>query len=171
MAYITKSRNNLWEIRQSYVTANGPRSKTLATFDVLDDETIARATTRSVAEVTAEELVRSARRAGAPVRTDPARHAAGELLSAIANGATLPPVVALAVADAVGRQWKSPANRHDARALGALSDALKSASRWAGAEDRERAEALVDLLLLADALPTPRTPVGKSFPRFVPARA
>ncbi|MBI4898107.1 MAG: hypothetical protein HY827_07045 [Actinobacteria bacterium] len=169
MAYIAKSRGDRWEIRESHVTAKGPRSVTLATFAVLDGETIARAASRSAGSVTKAELVRSARRVGAPVATDATRRAAGELLTALADGATLPPVVVCALTDAVGRSVTAGSTEPFAPSSITPSDAVRSAARWAGVDNRERAKALADLLLLADALPAPAKRIGKTFPRLVPA--
>jgi hypothetical protein len=68
MAYVVARRNGRFEIRESLHTAKGPRSRTLAGFDVLGDETLAAAARRAQRPFDAEAVIRSGRRAGARVR-------------------------------------------------------------------------------------------------------
>lgn len=68
MAYVVARRGGRFEIRESLHTAKGPRSRTLAGFDVLTDDILTAAARRAQRPFDAEAVVRSARRAQAPVR-------------------------------------------------------------------------------------------------------
>ena len=68
MAYVVARRNGRFEIRESLHTAKGPRSRTLAGFDVLTGEALAAAVRRAQRPFDAEAVLRSARRAGARVQ-------------------------------------------------------------------------------------------------------
>jgi hypothetical protein len=68
MAYVVARRGGRFEIRESFHTTNGPRSRTLAGFDVLTDDTLAAAARRAQRPFDAEAVIRSGRRAGARVR-------------------------------------------------------------------------------------------------------
>jgi hypothetical protein len=68
MAYVVARRGGRYEIRESLHTANGPRSRTLAGFDVLSDDVLAAAARRAQRPFDAEAVIRSGRRAGARVR-------------------------------------------------------------------------------------------------------
>jgi hypothetical protein len=74
MAYVVRRRNGRFEVRESLHTPNGPRARSLASFEVLTDEALARAAGRALRPFDARAVVRSARRAGAGVRlaVDPA---------------------------------------------------------------------------------------------------
>jgi hypothetical protein len=68
MAYVVARRRGRFEVRESLHTANGPRSRTLAGFDVLTDEVLTAAAGRAQRPFDAGAVIRSARRAGAGVR-------------------------------------------------------------------------------------------------------
>jgi hypothetical protein len=68
MAFVVARRGGRFEIRESLHTANGPRSRTLAGFDVLSDDVLAAAARRAQRPFDAEAVIRSGRRAGARVR-------------------------------------------------------------------------------------------------------
>jgi hypothetical protein len=68
MAYVVPRRGGRFEIRESFHTAKGPRSRTLAGFDVLTDEALAAAAQRAQRPFDAEAVLRSGRRAGARVQ-------------------------------------------------------------------------------------------------------
>lgn len=68
MAYVVARRGGRFEVRESLHTANGPRSRTLAGFDVLTDEILAAAARRAQRPFDAQAVIRSGRRAGARVR-------------------------------------------------------------------------------------------------------
>ena len=100
---------------------------------------------RAEVPVDVHDLVRAARRAGAPVAVgaSPADSAARVLLAEIRAGRQPSPALAAAVSDAVEPE-------------GDVSDSVRAAAAWSGATPVERGEALRDLLLLADRLPVPR---------------
>ena len=159
MACVVKSKGASWEVRQSVHTPAGPRSRTLATFQELTPEVAALAAKRSATPLTSAQLQTAARRAGAPVAQPPAEQAARRLLTELAAGRKPRGVLARLLADRLGNSGQ------------ALSDAQLAASQWLGATAEDRGAALVDLLLLTDALPAPTRPRRSAFPRFEPAEA
>jgi hypothetical protein len=68
MAFVVARRGGRFEIRESLHTANGPRSRTLAGFDVLSEDVLAAAARRAQRPFDAEAVIRSGRRAGARVQ-------------------------------------------------------------------------------------------------------
>ncbi|HTA13906.1 MAG TPA: hypothetical protein VK781_03520 [Solirubrobacteraceae bacterium] len=68
MAFVVARRGGRFEIRESLHTASGPRSRTLAGFDVLTEETLTAAARRAQRPFDVEAVIRSGRRAGARVR-------------------------------------------------------------------------------------------------------
>ena len=157
MAYVVARTGRRFEIRESRVTPDGPRARTLATFRVLDDGVIAHASERSESTLDVHALRASARRAGAPVAVDdgPDR-AARVLLAQLADGHRPSPVLTALLADALARPPSQP-----------VPDAARAVVPWIGASPERRGEALRDLLLLADRLPPPRT-TRTRFPGLVP---
>lgn len=99
----------------------------------------------------------AARRAGAPVAGSEADVAANQLLRGLERGEKLSERLRRLLADRLGQ---APP----------LSDAARSAAGWAGASPTERGEALCDLLLLADAIPAPRTERPRTVPRLKSAK-
>jgi hypothetical protein len=148
MAYVIP-RDRGWELRQSHATEDGPRSRTLASFRVLDAAAIERATERARPALSPAEIVRAARRAGAPVALDEATTAGQRLLAELAAGRGPAAGIRRALAAALG--------------LGELSAAERAAVEWIGRSEAERGAALRDLLLLADAVP-PRTGSDRPLP-------
>lgn len=147
MAYVTTARNGAFELRESHLTPAGPRSRTLATFRELDAATIEKAIARAERPTSREELVQAALRAGATVSAPPADEAAKVLLRAIARG-------------------EEPNPKLRRLLLGALAGDATSAEEWLGTSMAERGDALADLLLLADAVPTRARPRTIAFPRL-----
>ncbi|HEU0249253.1 MAG TPA: hypothetical protein VFR48_00885 [Solirubrobacteraceae bacterium] len=68
MAYVVARRNGRFEIRESFHTADGPRSRTLVGFGVLTDDVLAAASRRAQRPFDAEAVIGSGRRAGARVQ-------------------------------------------------------------------------------------------------------
>jgi hypothetical protein len=68
MAYVVARRDGRFEIRESFHTSKGPRSRTLVGFNVLSEDILAAATRRAQRSFDAEAVIRSARRAGARVQ-------------------------------------------------------------------------------------------------------
>ena len=143
MTYIVPTKRGEFEIRESRNTPKGPRSRTLATFKELSDEVIEKARAKATKPPGAEELRDVARRAGAMVAPAPVDRAARELISELGKGSDLNPGLRRMLVDLLA---KDAAPR-------SAGDAPHSVAEWMSATPEERGRALVDLLLLADALP------------------
>lgn len=143
MAFITPSRRGEFEIRESRSTPKGPRSRTLATFRELSDEVIEKARATAAKPPTADELRSSARRVGAAVARDPGDQAARELIAELGKGNEPDPGLCRMLLDLLA----------DAAKPRSSGDARHSVAEWMVATPEERGRALLDLLLLADALP------------------
>jgi hypothetical protein len=167
MAFIVPTKRGAFEIRESRSTPDGPRSRTLATFKELTDETIEKARGRAVKPLHGDEIREAALRAGAPVAGAPVDRAARDLLGRLAKGQTPEPMLKRLLLDALVNDDRSDRRRDPAATV---SDAARSVSEWVGTSAKERGDALADLLLLADALPLRRRPETIGFPRL-PARA
>jgi hypothetical protein len=161
MAFVVPTRKGSFEIRESRSTPEGPRSRTLATFTELTDETIERARARSAKPPSAEEMREAALRAGAPVAGPPVDRDARALLGKLARGQRPDPMLKRLLLDALENEDRSD-RPTDPEAT--VSDTARAVSEWVGASSRERGEALADLLLLADALPLRRRPAKIGFP-------
>ena len=150
MAFVVARPNGAWELRRSRNTRDGPRSETLAGFKELTDDVIAHAVTRSGGSLTPDQVRAAALRAGAPVAPDPARAAAATLIRELVAGAELP------------NGWTQPLA---SLLTGSTADeGAATLAEWAGASAKRRGEALYDLLLLADAVPTRRRRGALRFP-------
>ncbi len=153
--FLVQRPQGRWELRESRLTAAGPRSRTLATFRELTSETVAHAQARASLPLDAAELRALCRRAGAPVAPEPADAAAVELLASLARGARPRGALTRVLSAELGT------------GEGPVSDSERSAARWVAAGAAERGDALRDLLLLADRLPAPaRGPLA--FPPLMP---
>lgn len=147
MAFIVSTKPNRYEIRESAGTPKGPRSRTLVSFRELDSAVIEKARARATKAIDVAKLHRAARRAGAPVSRPPVDRAARELIAELAKGRQPDPTLRHMLLDLL----------HDGFGDGAepslRSEAEHSVAEWMAASPDERGKALVDLLLLADALP------------------
>lgn len=65
MAYVVARNGGRFEIRESFHTARGPRSRTLAGFRVLTSDLLESASRRAQRPFDADAVIRSARKAGA----------------------------------------------------------------------------------------------------------
>ncbi|MFA5889934.1 MAG: hypothetical protein WDA27_03105 [Actinomycetota bacterium] len=144
MAYVVRRPRGRWEVRESFSTPEGPRSRTLVSFTALSDDVVARAQRASRAGLEPEQIVRAARKVGAPVDPEHPDELAAALLRSIARGRHPRPALLRLVRD---RTKHAPALRRP------IDDALDP---WIGASLEERGDALIDLLGLVDALPAPR---------------
>src|SRR5215218_10102060 len=147
MAYVVATKPGRFEVRESASTASGPRSRTLASFRELTDEVVQKVRERADKPPTAEELTRSALKAGAPVRGPELDQAARATLRLMASGGRPDPMLRRLLLDA-------------------LSDDDRSATQWVGVGAEERGNALRELLDLADALPVRLRPHEIGFPRL-----
>jgi hypothetical protein len=161
MAFIVPTKRGNFEIRESHSTPAGPRSRTLASFKELTDETIEKARSRAAKPPSADQLREAALRAGAPVASPPVDRAARDLLGKLAKGQRPDPMLKRLLLDALANEDRSDRPTNPAATV---SDAARSVSEWVGASAQERGEVLEDLLLLADALPLRRRPETIGFP-------
>jgi hypothetical protein len=160
MAYIVPRHSETWEIRESRATSAGPRSRTLASFRTLTPEVVERARARSSKTLDPADLRNAAARAGAPIAVDAPDRAAVDLLSELTSGHAPRPVLRRLLLDALRSDPGEPSSN------------ARAAATWITATPRERGEALRDLLLLTDRLPTRRvTGERPTFPRLSPRAA
>jgi hypothetical protein len=163
MAFVVPSKGDRFEIRESESTPKGPRSRTLASFRELDDDVIQKAREKAGRAIDAAELRRGARRAGAPVARPPAERAARELIAELGKGRTPSPTLRRMLLDLL----RDDEGRKDGPRRSSLEEAEYEVAEWMAASAHERGKTLVELLLLADALPH-KGRQGKSldFPRL-----
>jgi hypothetical protein len=148
MSFVVPTKRGRFEVRESRSTPKGPRSQTLASFSELTDAVIEKAREKAVKPPGAEELRRAARRAGAPVARPPIEQAARELIAELAKGRRLDPTLRQILLELLQRGYREDAEPSPA------NEAARSVAIWMAATPEERGRALVDLLLLADALPS-----------------
>ena len=161
MAYVVPRQNGRWELRESRAGARGPRSRTLVSFSTLGAAELGVALERAQVPVEAAELVAAAKRAGAPVEAAPAETAAAALLGALSRGEPMPRRWRSALSDLLGSGSSVGSE------VRPVSDAERSVAAWADATLQARAEALWDLLLLADRTGRRPQPQRERFPGFV----
>jgi hypothetical protein len=140
MAYVVARAKGRFEVRESLHTPDGPRARSLAGFEVLSDEVLAKAARRAQRPFDVAAVLASGRRAGAPVRVD----VGGEVDGAGGE------------ADASRKRFVE-ASRRMARAL----------QRPPARRPADPGAALIDLLGFADAVARnqpPRPPAPLEFP-------
>lgn len=163
MAFVVATKRGGFEVRESRSTPAGPRSRTLASFSEMTDEVIAQARERATKTPSADALREAALRAGAPVASPPVDDSARETLRRVANGEQLDPMLRHLLVDALSRENN---DTQMADSSTTVSDSARAAAGWIGASLTQRAEALRDLLELADALPLRIPPTEIGFPRL-----
>jgi hypothetical protein len=176
MAYVTARKNGTWEVRESASTPAGPRSRTLASFRTLSDDTIAHARARASKPLEAEDVRAAARRAGAPVDLATADRAAADLLRELADGHHPHPILQALLIDALQegppqRLGEAPPARSEQEGANVLPfegpHNARASAAWLTRTPAERGATLEDLLSLASHLPHGRR-VGERlrFPRL-----
>ncbi|HEX5065518.1 MAG TPA: hypothetical protein VFY49_05350 [Myxococcota bacterium] len=165
MAYLARRPGGRFDIRESVLTARGPRSRTLATFrGSLTPEVLERAGRRATRPLDVALLRARAEALGIPLSERRHDRAARELLAALRAGAALDPALAHLLREALAAQPAAPP-----------PDALQEASEWIGASDALRGRALRDLLRVSDRIVRSRAPVQERpqarFPRIRSRRA
>jgi hypothetical protein len=153
MAYVTSRGKGAWEVRESRLTAAGPRSRTLATFKELTPEIAEQARERSSQPLDVKDLRDKARRAGAPVAASVGDRASAQLIAELAAGRSPRPVLVRLLLGAL------QANDNP-------SDNAEAAAAWIAATPQRRGDTLHDLLLLVDSLPHRRARERERFPRI-----
>jgi hypothetical protein len=145
MAYVVGRRSGQWEIRESVHTPSGPRARTLATFRILTDDVLGRASAAAARTFNPDDVRTAAWRAGAPVGESAADRAARALLAQAAAGHLPAPALRRLLVDRlVGSEPLPELEPGD------------WAAEWVGASLDERGRALWDLLELTDHLPVRR---------------
>lgn len=147
MAFIVPTKRGRFEIRESSATPKGPRSRTLASFHELDDAVIEKAREKTDKSIDAAELHRSARKVGAPIKQPAVDRSARELIAELAKGRAPDPVLRHMLLDLLRR------GHRDGHESSRRNEAEHDVAEWIASTPLERGKALVDLLLLADALP------------------
>lgn len=147
MAFVVAAKKGRFEVRESASTPKGPRSRTLASFRELDNEVVEKARKKATKDFDAAALRRSARRAGAPVARPAVDRAARELIAELAKGRSPEPTLRQMLLDLLRD------GHRDAPGQAPEKEAEQAVAEWMAASPQERGRALVDLLLLADALP------------------
>lgn len=147
MAFVVATKQGRFEIRESASTPRGPRSRTLASFRELDDSVVEKAREKAVKAIDDAELRRAARRVGAPVARPAADRAARELIAELGKGRRPDPTLRRMLLDLL------QPGRADGAAPPLDSEAEFGVAEWMASSLEERGKALVDLLLLADAVP------------------
>lgn len=155
MAFVVCRADGRFEIRESVHTANGPRSRTLATFRRLDDDVLTHAQERASRPFDRDVIIARAAARGAEHVPADALALAGRLMRAIAVGGRIPPVVAQALRHQLGSDDAPP-----------LPDSIPPLLDWLGRSSSDRGAALRDLLRMTDRLPPPRRRRERRFPRI-----
>lgn len=147
MAFVVKRGSGRWEIRESASTPDGPRSRTLATFEALTPAVLEAAQVRANQPFEVDELANKAARAGAPVQLSRADRLARQLLAELSN------------------------DRRPSRGLAAeLRESLAEGSHrpepavWVSETDQLRGRTLAELMDLTDVLPGEWKPGGLKMP-------
>jgi len=148
MAFVVPTKSGRFEIRESRSTPAGPRSRSLVSFTELTDEVIEKARAKAAKPPGTEELRKAARRAGAPVAREPVNRAARELIGELGKGRRVDPTLRHILLDLLRN------GRSDGTTSSPDNEAAHEVAEWMAATPAERGKALVDLLLLADALPS-----------------
>ncbi len=165
MAYLVQRGLGRFEIRESFSTPRGARSRVLARFSgALTRDALERAAARATRPFDARALVRRARARGVPVRERSREPEARALLARLRRGGPLDPALAEPLRRALARMPEEP-----------VPEALAEVSEWVGASAAERGAALRELLDLygriARSRPPRRRREGARFPRFSSRRA
>lgn len=147
MAFVVPTKSGRFEIRESANTPKGPRSRTLVSFRELDETVIEKAREKSERSLDSAKLRRAARRAGAPVARSTADRAGRELIAELAKGRAPDPTLRHMLLDLLRY------GHRDGREASQRNEAEHDVAEWMAATLAERGKTLVDLLLLADALP------------------
>ena len=129
-------------MRESALTASGPRARSLASFRVLDGAVLDRAERAAQRPFDRSTVVASARRAGAPVEDSTADRLARQLLGEIARGRGPSPGLRRLLRD----------NLSDQRSMADVEMDLE----WLNASDEQRGTTLRDLLDLTESFPVVR---------------
>jgi hypothetical protein len=160
MAHLVRRGPDRIEIRESFATPRGPRSRLLASFrEPLTPDVLERAAARATRPFDRRALARRARGAGVAVALRSREPEARALLARLQRPDPLDPVLAAALRRALGGLPEA-----------GLPEALAEVAEWVGASAAQRGAALRELLDLygriAASRPPPRERERPRFPRF-----
>ncbi|MGH9138929.1 MAG: hypothetical protein ACRD0G_18105 [Acidimicrobiales bacterium] len=151
MAFVVRRPKGRFELREGVSTPRGPRSRTLASFKVLDDRALDRAAQRATKRFDRASAIAAAERAGARVTAGRADLLAGDLLIQLDRGRQVRPGLRrLLQAKLAGE----PVEHH-----------LEAMIEWLDVTPEERGRTLRDLLGLVDRVPLRDLPRPK-FPHL-----
>jgi hypothetical protein len=154
MAFLVARKDGRFEIRESITTPAGPRARTLASFRELDDDVLDRAAANAQRHFDERAIRKRAALLAVPRNTDRASRAARTLIAELRRGrAPAPSLVRLLRDELPVDPPPTP-------------DTIEQAFEWIGKTDRQRGEAIVDLLNFGDHLPRRQRPPEISFPRI-----
>lgn len=161
LSYLVRRSPKRVEIRESYTSARGPRSRVLASFyGALTPDTLERAAGRAERPFDAEALVRRAHSMGIPVQERSREPEARALLARLRRSDPLDAAIALSLRRALA----------DLTPEAPVPDALADVAEWAGASFAARGAALRELLDLygeiAASRPARREREQRRFPCF-----
>jgi hypothetical protein len=153
MAFLVARKDGRFEIRESHATEAGPRSRTLASFRELDDDVLDHAAANARSRFDRAAIQERAAQLAVPRNTDRASRAARTLIAELRQGRRPAPGLVRLLRDEL------PADQRP------TPDTIEQAHEWIGKTDRQRGEAIVDLLELGDAFPRRERPSRSNFPR------
>jgi hypothetical protein len=153
MAFVRLRTDGRFEIRESFATPAGPRTRTLATFVTLTDEVVDQAAARATTPFDEDRVRATALKLGAVPDRPLVERAGRQLLAELGRGRPLP----VALRELL-RAELSPGEESPRPELAAVVP-------WMSATGHDRGAAVYDLLLLADRIPH-RRQSSLAFPRL-----
>lgn len=155
MAYLVARPDGRYEIRESRRGKSGPIARSLSTFKILDRSSLDRARANCRGKFDQDQIVKRAKELGVPTQlVGDATELALNLVAEIRSGAALAPGVAAVVREALP---ETPA----------IDPGIAEAvAEWAGRSDRDRGDALLELMLLAEQYPDAERKGDIDFPPF-----
>ncbi|HTK17037.1 MAG TPA: hypothetical protein VL769_11640 [Acidimicrobiia bacterium] len=154
MAFLVARKDGRFEIRESVATQAGPRARTLASFRELDDDVLDRAAANARRGFDRAAIQERAAQLAVPRNTDRASRAARTLIAELRQGRRPAPGLVRLLRDEL------PADSRP------TPDTIEQAHEWIGKTDRERGDAVVDLLNFGGAFPRRERAPRSSFPRI-----
>jgi hypothetical protein len=160
MAYLVKRASGRVEVRESRLTARGPRSRLLVSFTgPLTPAVLETAIAQARRPVDSEALTRRARSMDIPVVQNAPESEARALLARLRRRDPMNPILAGLLTRALEEVASEP-----------LPESIAEAGEWIGASAAERGAALRDLLetfgRIEASRPAPRRHPRRRFPRF-----
>jgi hypothetical protein len=146
-------------VRESRSTPRGSRSRTLATFKVLDDDVLDHAEARAERPFHRQAVIAAAHRLHAPIAPSGVDLRAANLIIELDGGHAMRPGLRRLLQKRLRDEPPDPADHHLERML-----------PWMRATAEERSETIVELLGVVDAMPGRDWPRRYTFPHLWSAR-